>query len=175
VEIVVRAYLTGSTKTSAWVNYSSGVRDFCGNKLPEGMVKNQPFKDLILTQTILKDLDFLLPEKALVQGLETPFDYGLVLLDTTLTPSLEQEGYTRELIRRIQSLRKEANLQKKDKITLYIQTRCDLGSWIKTLKKKVGAKKLIIRTRAPRMAFEKTIAATLRDNTFTLYLSKLSL
>ncbi|HZX12355.1 MAG TPA: isoleucine--tRNA ligase [Candidatus Nanoarchaeia archaeon] len=134
-----------------------------------------PLKDLILTQTNLKDLDFLLSEKALVQGLETPFDYGLVLLDTTLTPSLEQEGYTRELIRRIQSLRKEANLQKKDKITLYIQTRYDLGSWIKTLKKKVGAKKLIIRTRAPRMAFEKTIAATLRDNTFTLYLSKLSL
>ncbi|MEK7137516.1 MAG: phosphoribosylaminoimidazolesuccinocarboxamide synthase, partial [Patescibacteria group bacterium] len=43
VEIVVRAYLTGSTKTSAWVNYAAGVRNFCGNPLPEGMKKNQPF------------------------------------------------------------------------------------------------------------------------------------
>ena len=51
VEIVVRGYLTGSTDTSAWTHYDRGVRDFCGNRLPEGMVKNQPFEAAIITPT----------------------------------------------------------------------------------------------------------------------------
>ena len=49
VEVVVRAYLTGSTSTSAWVNYENGVRNFCGNQLPDGMKKNQKFDDIIFT------------------------------------------------------------------------------------------------------------------------------
>lgn len=36
VEVVVRGYLTGSTSTSIWVHYNKGVREYCGNKLPEG-------------------------------------------------------------------------------------------------------------------------------------------
>ncbi len=50
-EVVVRGYITGSTDTSAWTNYQKGVRDFCGNKLPEGMVKNQRFDTPIITPT----------------------------------------------------------------------------------------------------------------------------
>jgi phosphoribosylaminoimidazole-succinocarboxamide synthase len=48
-EVVVRAYLTGSTSTSAWVNYEQGNRNFCGNPLPDGMKKNQKLKDIIFT------------------------------------------------------------------------------------------------------------------------------
>jgi phosphoribosylaminoimidazole-succinocarboxamide synthase len=51
VEIVVRGYLTGSTDTSAWTHYERGVRDFCGNRLPDDMVKNQPFDAPIITPT----------------------------------------------------------------------------------------------------------------------------
>jgi phosphoribosylaminoimidazole-succinocarboxamide synthase len=49
VEFVVRAYLTGSTDTSAWVQYSKGLRDIGGNILPDGMKKNQKFEKPILT------------------------------------------------------------------------------------------------------------------------------
>jgi len=49
VEMVVRAYITGSTSTSAWLNYQNGVRNFCGNILPEGLKKNQKFDEPILT------------------------------------------------------------------------------------------------------------------------------
>ncbi|RKN60842.1 phosphoribosylaminoimidazolesuccinocarboxamide synthase [Paenibacillus ginsengarvi] len=49
VEFVVRAYLTGSTDTSAWVQYSQGIRDMCGNILPDGMKRNQKFEKPILT------------------------------------------------------------------------------------------------------------------------------
>ena len=49
VEMVVRGYLTGVTTTSAWYNYENGVRNFCGNILPEGMRKNQKFEKPIIT------------------------------------------------------------------------------------------------------------------------------
>jgi len=49
VEMVVRGYITGVTSTSAWHHYSNGVRNFCGNELPDGMVKNQAFDHPIIT------------------------------------------------------------------------------------------------------------------------------
>jgi len=51
VEFVVRGYITGVTKTSAWYNYERGVRDFCGNRLPEGLRKDQKLAAPILTPT----------------------------------------------------------------------------------------------------------------------------
>ena len=49
VEMVVRGYITGVTTTSAWYNYEKGIRNFCGNVLPDGLVKNQKFKKPIIT------------------------------------------------------------------------------------------------------------------------------
>lgn len=49
VEMVVRGYITGVTSTSAWYNYEKGVRNFCGNLLPEGLRKNEKFEKPILT------------------------------------------------------------------------------------------------------------------------------
>lgn len=49
VELVVRAYLTGTTSTSIWVHYERGVRDFCGHRLPDGMHKHQRLPEPILT------------------------------------------------------------------------------------------------------------------------------
>jgi phosphoribosylaminoimidazole-succinocarboxamide synthase len=49
VEVVVRDYLTGSTDTSVYTAYSRGDREFCGNKLPDGLVKNDKLQETILT------------------------------------------------------------------------------------------------------------------------------
>ncbi|MBS3114424.1 phosphoribosylaminoimidazolesuccinocarboxamide synthase [Candidatus Woesearchaeota archaeon] len=49
VEMVVRGYITGVTTTSAWYNYEKGIRNFCGNILPEGLKKNQKFDKPIIT------------------------------------------------------------------------------------------------------------------------------
>ncbi len=51
VEMVVRAYATGTTSTSLWTHYERGVRDFCGHKLPEGLKKHQKLPAPILTPT----------------------------------------------------------------------------------------------------------------------------
>lgn len=49
VEMVVRGYITGVTSTSAWFSYEKGVRNFCGNILPEGLKKNQKLATPIIT------------------------------------------------------------------------------------------------------------------------------
>lgn len=49
VEMIVRAYLTGSTSTSIWVHYQNGARTFCGHPLPDGMKKHQRLPAPILT------------------------------------------------------------------------------------------------------------------------------
>lgn len=49
VEWVVRAYLTGVTSTSIWTHYARGEREFCGHRLPDGLKKNEPLPEPILT------------------------------------------------------------------------------------------------------------------------------
>jgi phosphoribosylaminoimidazole-succinocarboxamide synthase len=49
VEMVVRAYITGSTSTSMWTHYAAGERVFCGHSLPEGLQKNQRLERPLLT------------------------------------------------------------------------------------------------------------------------------
>lgn len=80
VEIVVRGYLTGSTSTSAWVNYNQGIRDFCGNILPEAMVKNQKFVAPIITPTTKSEQhDELISGKEIVmKGLMSQQDWDYV-------------------------------------------------------------------------------------------------
>lgn len=51
LEFIVRGYITGVTKTSAWYNYEQGVRNFCGNMLAEGLRKDQKLERPILTPT----------------------------------------------------------------------------------------------------------------------------
>lgn len=49
VEMVMRAYLTGTTSTSIWVHYQKGERLFCGHKLPEGLRQHEALPEPILT------------------------------------------------------------------------------------------------------------------------------
>lgn len=49
VEMVMRAYLTGTTSTSIWVHYDAGARTFCGHRLPEGLRRHERLPEPILT------------------------------------------------------------------------------------------------------------------------------
>ncbi|MFH0770594.1 MAG: phosphoribosylaminoimidazolesuccinocarboxamide synthase [Candidatus Peregrinibacteria bacterium] len=114
VEIVVRGYLTGSTGTSAWVNYSKGVRNFCGNVLPEGMVKNQKFPEPIITPTTKSESDELIDPKGIIErgyataaqweeisdkalalfreGQKIARERGLILVDTKYEMGFDSSG-----------------------------------------------------------------------------------
>ena len=105
IEIVVRAYATGVTKTSLWFNYQKGVRNYCGNVLPEGLRKDEKLPRPIITPTTkLEEHDRPVSrEEAVQEGLVTAgvfdeaaaiclrlFDFGvkyaatrgLILVDT---------------------------------------------------------------------------------------------
>ena len=51
IEFVVRGYITGSTSTSLWTVYNNGDREYCGNQLSEGLIKNQKLDENMLTPT----------------------------------------------------------------------------------------------------------------------------
>ncbi|MET0385092.1 MAG: phosphoribosylaminoimidazolesuccinocarboxamide synthase [Polyangiales bacterium] len=51
VEMIVRAYLTGVSSTAILTAYKKGVRNFCGNPLPEGLEDHAPLPKPILTPT----------------------------------------------------------------------------------------------------------------------------
>jgi phosphoribosylaminoimidazole-succinocarboxamide synthase len=51
VEIIVRGYLTGTTKTSSWYAYQNCGQMISDIKMPDGMKKNQKFKTPIITPT----------------------------------------------------------------------------------------------------------------------------
>jgi valyl-tRNA synthetase len=100
-------------------------------------------KALILKQTNIKGLNFEIIEKELNKELTgLPFVYGHIILDSEMNKTLEQEGFARELTRRIQDLRKKAGLKKEDNIELYIKFEIDLKDWLKQIKEKCGVKKL---------------------------------
>ena len=115
IEVVVRAYLAGSTGTSAWVNYSKGVRQYCGNVLPDGMVKNQRLASgPIITPTTKGEHDDLIDAGGIVEkglatraqwdeisacalalfkrGQEVAAKRGLILVDTKYEMGYDEHG-----------------------------------------------------------------------------------
>ena len=105
----------------------------------------KPLVGLITQQTNLKDIKFTISKKTLDEELQgVKFEYGHVKLDVTMTKELEEEGYSRELMRRVQSLRKDSGLKKEDEIELAINVPVDLSKWKKSIQDKCGAKLLTL-------------------------------
>ena len=51
VEVVVRGYITGVTSTSLWKPYAAGARTIYGHHFPDGLRKNTPLPEAIVTPT----------------------------------------------------------------------------------------------------------------------------
>lgn len=115
VEIVVRRYLTGSSDTAIWTHYSRGVREYCGITLPNGMVKNQPLPQAVITPTTKSEgHDELISAAQVVgqglvergtweqvervalglfaRGTELAARQGLILVDTKYEMGLDDDG-----------------------------------------------------------------------------------
>jgi phosphoribosylaminoimidazole-succinocarboxamide synthase len=103
VEMIVRAYLTGSS----WRTYKTGAREICGIKIPDGMKEHQRFAAPIITPTtkaelgrhdedisrseiinsgLISEEDYILIEKytmdVFMRGSEIATQHGLILVDT---------------------------------------------------------------------------------------------
>ncbi len=103
VEMIVRAYLTGSS----WRTYKDGAREICGIRIPDGMREHQRFAEPIITPTtkaeqgkhdedisrdeiigggLIPEEEYLLIEKYTMdvfkRGSEIAASHGLILVDT---------------------------------------------------------------------------------------------
>ena len=71
-------------------------------------------------------LDDLLISSESAQGFTSASDKGVtVVMDTTITPELKKEGDEREVISKVQSLRKEAGFEVTDRIEIYFETESE--------------------------------------------------
>jgi phosphoribosylaminoimidazole-succinocarboxamide synthase len=115
IEFVVRGYITGSTSTSLWTVYKNGDREYCGNKLEEGLVKNQKLEQNMLTPTT-KEEDHdrpISPKEIVKEGWMTQEDWdfcsnkalelfsfgqkkaaenGMILVDTKYEMGQDEDG-----------------------------------------------------------------------------------
>ncbi len=114
LEIVVRGFLTGSAKTSIWMNYQKGQREFNGMTLPSGLAKNTAFVEPLLTPTTKGESDDPITGAEIVtQGIATTEQWnaiqeaafalfqrgqeiarsrGLILVDTKYEMGLDADG-----------------------------------------------------------------------------------
>jgi isoleucyl-tRNA synthetase len=103
------------------------------DKLYEELDKNKKIIiELDGEKIILTKDDFQIIETEKEHIARTEIEKIILLLNTYLSPELESEGFAREIVRRIQSMRKELNLDVEDKIITQIKVNAD---------KKVGLKK----------------------------------
>lgn len=83
--------------------------------------------------------DDLLIESAKVEGYETNSDYGVtVVIDTRLTDELIEEGFVREVISKLQTMRKNAGFEVMDRIVVYVSGNEKIADIIKNNEDKIA-------------------------------------
>ena len=118
IEFVVRGYITGSTSTSLWTVYNNGDREYCGNTLQEGLVKNQKLDTNMLTPTTKEEHHDrpISPDEIISEGWMTQKDWdycsqialelfafgqvksrqnGMILVDTKYEMGRDKDGIIR--------------------------------------------------------------------------------
>ncbi|MBI2649875.1 class I tRNA ligase family protein [Candidatus Woesearchaeota archaeon] len=104
------------------------------------------------------------------------FKHGLIYLNREMTDELEAEGFAREIMRRVQALRKKAGLQKSDNISLFIKTddelREMLKDWSIVIKEKVGASQFRISELEPSRKHAFVSNEKVKGKEFEIHLEK---
>ena len=91
-----------------------------GSAAKKELDKNGSIALTISSGEIQLTAEELLIETAQKEGFESLSDKGVtIVLDTTLTPELIEEGFVREIVSKIQSMRKDAGFEVTDRIVIY--------------------------------------------------------
>ena len=92
-----------------------------GNATMDKLNESGSFKLNVEGQAIELSKDDVLIEMTQKEGFVASSDKGItVVLDTNLTPELIEEGFVREVISKVQTMRKDAGFEVMDKINLYV-------------------------------------------------------
>lgn len=104
--------------------------------------------DIDGTEVVLLEEDLLI-ETAQMEGYVSEQDNEItVVLDTNLTPELVEEGFVRELISKIQTMRKEAGFEVTDKVCVYAEKNTKIEDILKShtdaIKAEVLAQEIVL-------------------------------
>ncbi|MFH1398614.1 MAG: class I tRNA ligase family protein, partial [Candidatus Woesearchaeota archaeon] len=123
--------------------------------------------------------EHLIIEKAAPEGYVYVGDGDIdIFVKTELTPGLAAEGYAREIVRKVQALRKKAGLQKEDRIELYVKVDAELKGMLANtdaIKERVGADQLVISELAPSKEYENKADYVVRAKSILVLFSKLDI
>jgi len=88
----------------------------------ETTARFEPYLDIIKDELNIREILFLKPGEMIPEGLVVQEEDGVIVgIDPKLTPELEYEGIARELVRKIQSMRKNAGFEVIDRIVIGCQ------------------------------------------------------
>ena len=122
--------------------------------------------------------DHILVEREIpVKFKESEFRHGIVYIDRDLTDDLEAEGFAREIMRRVQQLRKKNGLQKTDKIGLVIKVDEELSKALdiheKLIKAKTGAELIKISQLEPTKKLDIHSKEQIREKDIEIWFKKM--
>ena len=105
--------------------FLGGIREYLssvdGNAAMDELENNGAIKFEVNGETISLDKDDLLIEAAQVEGFASESDFGItVVLDIRLSDELIEEGFVREIISKIQTMRKDSGFEVMDNINIYV-------------------------------------------------------
>ncbi|MGE4300594.1 MAG: isoleucine--tRNA ligase [Victivallaceae bacterium] len=110
-----------------------------------GILRGKPYVLEVEGLTVDVTADDLAVQRTEKPGVTVATGNGVtVALETTLTPELEQEGIARELVSKLQNLRKEAGLEVSDRITVSWQLPDDYAAAAAAFSEYIGNEVLAV-------------------------------
>ncbi len=105
--------------------FLGGIRDYLasvdGNEAMAQLEANGAIKFAVNGEEISLEKEDLLIEAAQVEGFQSESDFGVtVVLDTRLSDELIEEGFVREIISKIQTMRKDSGFEVMDNIKVFV-------------------------------------------------------
>lgn len=115
-------------------------------KTPASSDAVRMFEDVLKQQGNVKSVEYITPDKLPCDKEAVKYTDGQIVIDFDITPEIEAEGYTRELIRRIQQMRKDMKLNVEDYIEIQVNAEETLlgyfGTWKDFVINEVRAKSM---------------------------------
>jgi isoleucyl-tRNA synthetase len=108
----------------------------------------QPLKELTIPIKLEEEFLEIIADEVNVKKVSYNNKSDQISLDLEITPELEAEGFAREIARKIQSVRKERDMKKEERIVLELKIsenlKKRLSEYLEFISKRVGASKLIL-------------------------------
>jgi len=146
-----------------------GIKDVNGSDVFNAIEKDGKFMLLDKFELTKDEVNF---EKEVPENMTcSEFSKGTVYLNIERTEELDREGYAREVMRRVQDLRKQSGLEKNDVIKLHIKSSLSLEGFEDRIKKTCGASELTISDEGSEFSIKTEFE--IKQNDFMIFFDKL--